>query len=305
MKNILILMSTFNGDKYITEQLNSILSQKNVNIHLLIRDDGSTDATLNILKKYKSQYPNKIYLIQCNNLGCKESFFNLIIFAAENFKGYDYYAFSDQDDVWLPNKIYAATTSLDSFNNELKLYYCKPQYVDQYLNYLTTNTVEAKGTLPEAFILAPALGCSMVFNEPVLKILSEACAKNINCLHDTLAYRLTLALGGKVIYDNYPHLLYRQHSLNVVGGVQSTKKRWKRRIGWFIKGNRYKSEVARDILKYFDNRISEEHKEILRFISSYHHSLYIKYKILSSKKFRSNKRFHNIMFSVAIIFNKI
>ena len=96
MNKILILMSTYNGEKYLSEQLNSLLLQENVNIKILIRDDGSTDNTHKILNFYSSNYPN-ISWYTGENKGPALSFMDLLFNAPES----DYYAFCDQDDVWL------------------------------------------------------------------------------------------------------------------------------------------------------------------------------------------------------------
>lgn len=93
---ITVLMSTYNGEKYLKEQLDSILNQEQVDLKLLIRDDGSTDGTVNILKEYENSHTN-IKWYSGLNLGCGKSFFQLVLDAPKS----DYYAFVDQDDVWV------------------------------------------------------------------------------------------------------------------------------------------------------------------------------------------------------------
>ena len=93
-------MSTYNGEKYIREQLDSILAQENVDVSILIRDDGSKDATLSILDEY-SKRDNLSYYVDSRNLGACNSFIDLIWHVSLD---YDYYALSDQDDFWLKDK---------------------------------------------------------------------------------------------------------------------------------------------------------------------------------------------------------
>ena len=95
-----VLMSTYNGEKYIREQIESILNQKKVKVHLLIRDDGSQDSTIEIVKEYANKYPN-VSVYAGKNIGIGNSFMELLRNAPEA----DYYAFADQDDVWLDGKL--------------------------------------------------------------------------------------------------------------------------------------------------------------------------------------------------------
>ena len=102
-----VLMSTYNGEKYLHEQINSILGQQGVEIHLLIRDDGSSDGTVEICKEYAKKY-NQITFYQGENLGVGKSFLDLLKHAPDA----DYYSFADQDDVWLEDKIIRAVTMI-------------------------------------------------------------------------------------------------------------------------------------------------------------------------------------------------
>lgn len=94
MYKVAVLLSTYNGSKYIKEQIDSILSQEGVNIDIYIRDDESTDETVNIIYEYKS---NNIFLTEGKNIGVGNSFMELLYSVPEI---YDYYAFADQDDIW-------------------------------------------------------------------------------------------------------------------------------------------------------------------------------------------------------------
>ena len=101
MHNIAVAMSTYNGELYIKEQINSILEQKNVKVELFVRDDGSKDKTLGILETYGEKW-NNIHFIKGENLGVGNSFMELLYSIGCE---YEYYAFADQDDVWLPDKL--------------------------------------------------------------------------------------------------------------------------------------------------------------------------------------------------------
>ena len=115
-------MSTYNGEKYIDEQIDSVLAQKNVRVDLLIRDDGSKDETVRIIKRYCEKFDN-IKFYEGPNLKPARSFLNLIETAELN---YDYYAFCDQDDVWHEDKLYQAIEKIGKKKDSQKpiLYYC-------------------------------------------------------------------------------------------------------------------------------------------------------------------------------------
>ena len=117
---VCVIMSTYNGEQYIRQQLASILEQTYKGIQVLIRDDGSSDKTVEILHEYQSRYPNIQYYTG-NNMGAAQSFYDLLKHVPMEA---DYIAFSDQDDVWLEGKVKAATSDLiHEMNNDLEIEY--------------------------------------------------------------------------------------------------------------------------------------------------------------------------------------
>lgn len=166
-----ILMSTYNGEKYLREQLDSILAQTNVNVHITIRDDGSSDGTADILDDYQEKYPNKITVYSKGNIrkGYAKSFIELLKLAIPDA---DYYAFADQDDVWLPEKCYVAAKKLEKCSNEVKLYVCAVKNCDAELNLLSVNQFnQSRVSLKSDFARHRFPGCAMVFSS-LLKDIS-------------------------------------------------------------------------------------------------------------------------------------
>ena len=102
---VTVLMSTYNGERFLKEQLDSILQQQDVDVRLCVRDDGSTDGTMDILL----EYADAIELTIGNNFGVGNSFMSMVYSA--NLES-DYYAFSDQDDIWMPDKLISAVDEL-------------------------------------------------------------------------------------------------------------------------------------------------------------------------------------------------
>lgn len=304
MNRILVMLSTYNGEKYLHEQLDSLLAQTGVDITILIRDDGSTDNTGNILQAYSQQYADKIIVDLADNIGCNGSFFALMKLAAEKYADYDYFAFSDQDDVWLSDKMYASAEALDAVDNGIKLYYCSPQLVDEKLTPIKACPLISRITLEEAFILQPCIGCSMVFSKEVLKKASIIDPAKVN-IHDAWVYKVCLALGGEVIYDPTPHILYRQHSSNAIGRTQGFKKKWKRRFKLFFDSECIRSGQAKLLLTTYGLEIPQKEKAVLSIIANYHNSLKKKGEIIFNENYSSHYWLHNLMFKIAIICGKL
>ena len=141
METVQILMSTYNGERYIREQIDSFLQQTYPLINILVRDDGSSDGTIAILEEYAEKYDNITYY-KGNNLGVIQSFLQLL---RDSDDAATYYAFADQDDVWLPEKIEKAIEMLEN-NTEtsMPLLYCSDVYVtDENLNVIKIDEKQA------------------------------------------------------------------------------------------------------------------------------------------------------------------
>lgn len=223
--SVMILLSTYNAQPYIREQLDSLLAQTRSDWQLVVRDDGSQDNTPAILQEYSGKYPQISYY-SGDNLGAKGSFFDLMKHVQK--ESFRYVAFCDQDDYWLPEKLERATTVLQLFSKKestgqtdmyggLPLLYCgKPQLTDKNLSPMEE---ELKRTIRPGFANALVenivTGCTTVINrsmyELVLKLFPDYCI-----MHDWWMY-LTASCFGQVLYDEAPMIYYRQHENNVMG----------------------------------------------------------------------------------------
>lgn len=217
MKNptVLVLMSTYNGERFLREQIDSILSQASVDVHLLVRDDGSTDHTCSILSEYASLYSN-IRWQSSQNVGFVRSFSALVNMALASEIPADYYAFADQDDIWMPHKLMTACSALSKKDAS------KP-------NLFTSNSMQIdadgkelepfhKGPVPKfrkgnVLVFGTEQGCSMVFNRKAMELYSE-CGPKITW-HDRWLYHICFFLGS-VTYDHLPLFYYRRHEHNAL-----------------------------------------------------------------------------------------
>lgn len=303
MKSFLVLMSTYNGEKFISEQLESIKEQKNVIVDLIIRDDGSSDNTVYLINKfiYDNNYP-KITLVSSVNCGLVKSFFELVNIAYVSEKKYDYYAFSDQDDYWLDNKLDAASSLLELLGqNKPVLYFSQTQRVDEKLNYLPTKKISIYKIFAESLMYHCATGCTEVFNFKLLEIVSESLTK-IPSMHDSYFYQVCLAVGGDIVFDERSYILYRQHSNNVIGGKEKFLKRWKRRLNQlFINHTNERLKNAEAILFNLGDKVTAQNKLIIEQVIVYRTSFIKAYKLLNNKEFRSKSFVHNLNFIISVL----
>lgn len=220
-EKVAILMSTYNGEKYLTEQIESIQKQTNNNWHLYIRDDGSTDKTPIILSEF-TKYDKRITFFNREhicNLGVVKSFMNLLA----NIDA-DFYMFADQDDVWKKDKIQRALTLIKK-EKYLEIPICLHTELQIVNNNLEIIELMKRGRVWsdfQHFLFGNCVtGCTVMINQ---KLKEKLRINSVNwdkvAMHDWWFAEIAAAFG-KVIYDSTPTILYRQHIDNVVGGSDS------------------------------------------------------------------------------------
>jgi glycosyltransferase involved in cell wall biosynthesis len=225
---VAILMGTMNGARFLSEQLDSLETQTHQNWVLIASDDGSTDDTINILKAYQAKWPaSKLSIKE----GPKQGFcVNFLSMACDpNIKA-DYYAFSDQDDVWLPAKLDVALQNITQNQEENIAYvYCgRTSYVNERLKKIGCSPLFSfPRTFRNALIQSIAGGNTMVFNQKTKELLEKVGIVD-HPSHDWWLYQLTTGAGGDVFYDPIPQVLYRQHRDALVGGNNSVGARLER-----------------------------------------------------------------------------
>lgn len=260
---IAILLATYNGKTFLPAQLDSIESQHHQNWFLVVSDDGSTDDTLAILIEYQARWPRNKMIIR---IGPREGFCkNFLSMACDVTIKADYYAFCDQDDVWLPTKLTIAIDKIhDNQNNNFPYLYCgRTTYVNEKLKKLGYSPLFS---FPRAFrnalIQSIAGGNTMVFNQKT-KVLLEKAGIVDHPSHDWWLYQLVTGAGGDVFYDPIPQVLYRQHRGALVGGTNSVSAKLER-ISMVFKGQfRRWSDQNIDVLTSSDFLLTNASKETL------------------------------------------
>lgn len=223
---IAILMSSYNGEKYIRQQIDSILSQSGAfQPELWVRDDGSTDGTRDILEDYAVQ--GKLRWYTGDNLKPAHSFLDLL----KHCPGYDYYAFADQDDVWQADKLSSSIQALEAFAGP-GLYFANAELADQDLNSMGRTVYRCSPALDFATLTCAGgiLGCTMVFNRQLAQLIQNAPMPGPIVMHDFYVAVVCALFGGQIVYDPAARMSYRQHGKNVVGVSRSKTDAIRNRI---------------------------------------------------------------------------
>ncbi len=265
MPKVIIMMSTYNGETYLAEQIESILNQTEKDFILKIHDDGSTDGTLEIIKAY-AQKDKRICIDNSGHKGYPKCFFDLMKDAGEA----KYYAFSDQDDVWLPEKIERAISFIDSEKCPA-LYGAHKKIVDSHLDEIGQDSTQQPGLLYAFLCHNELAGCTMVYNRKLQDILVQYIPIRKDFYHDSWIYKVALVCG-KVLIDKKATILYRQHNNNTVGATEKGLKRFIHSLENFdftfekYRNHPYSNGYVKEILKGYNRIISHDKKEVLETI---------------------------------------
>lgn len=295
MCNIIVLMSTYNGEKYLKKQIDSIISQT-IKVKLIVRDDGSKDKTQIILEKYKKQ--GKLDWYQGENIGFAKSFLTLL----KNAPKADFYAFADQDDYWLANKLEIAIKRMQK--ETVPCLYCSNvDVVDENLNYLPRvyyrKNIDINTNFESTLLANISPGCTMVFNSVLAKCINKYMPSKIK-YHDWWVALLG-ATFGKVIYDKNSYIKYRQHSGNVIGCKFKHDFKWTRNK-IMLKNNTVRWNFGipyfKELLSGYGNNLSNYQVQVLKDMINFSHS----YKARLRLFFNKNMSFKNLK---GLIYRKI
>lgn len=230
---IAILLCTYQGQQYLEEQLDSIADQTHHNWEIWASDDGSDDNTLTILEAYRQKWPKSRLTIQS---GPRNGFAaNFISLACNPDIQADFYAYSDQDDIWQKDKLARAAKWLESVPPDIPAMYCsRTLLVDADNNEIgLSKTVTKPPCFGNALAQIIGGGNTIMFNHAACQLLREAGPDLDVFTHDWWTYLVVTGSGGKVFYDPQPSLRYRQHDHNLMGMNNSWRARAKRiRMLW-------------------------------------------------------------------------
>lgn len=301
---VCVLMSTYNGELYIKEQIDSILCQKDVDVKLIVRDDGSTDSTCDILNEYRDKGLLEWYTGE--NMKPARSFMHMLLNAPEC----EYYSFADQDDIWYEDKLAAAVDAIsreETASPDSKvLYVCNKDIVDAEGRHLYHSEYKFRQAIGTAFMECYSSGCCMVMNAAMREYVSEHQPVKWQTLHDYWIYLLA-HLVGKVIFDNTPHMGYRLHGNNANGvGETGIMKKVKR---LFAKSGReaHASEIAQQLVQVCGADVKAADQAVLAKVIKSKHSLGTRMQMLLSPDFAlAGGDFKQKVYAkLKILFNKL
>lgn len=276
-----ILMATYNGERFLRPQLDSILQQSNQDWRLMIRDDCSTDETVEVIKEYQLLRPEQIRLIQAEQPSgsAQNNFFQLLQYSSA-----EYVMFADQDDVWLPQKI---QLTLDKMQQMVQQYGAETPLlvhtdlavVDSFLRILNPSLFQmhnmdaARNKLNNILVQNIVTGCTMMVNRSLLDVVTEIPKHAV--MHD-MWLALVAAAFGEIGFVDRATMLYRQHGQNVKGA------RNMKSISYTIQKLRRMKEIhaglleqyhqAREFLSLYEKLLKPEQKALLQVYGSLENS---------------------------------
>ena len=274
MSQIDILMATYNGASFVAEQIESIFSQDYANIHLIIRDDGSTDGTREILQSFEKKNPSRITLLpfeqrpECS-LGVNGNFSRLMDIATAN-----YIMFADQDDIWHKEKVsntfqkmmemeaaFSANapllihTDLTVVDSNLK------EIAPSFWKYINVNPT-CERTLNRLLAQPVVTGCTVMVNRA---LLNQAFPVPQHCVMYDFWLALVAAAFGQIGVIEKATMLYRQHNKNVVGAKKFWSLcHWKKQLNNLKTSETKKFEQGKELLKRYGDSLGHEQLETLR-----------------------------------------
>ncbi len=256
-----VLLSTYNGARYLPALLRSIVSQTYPGVILNIRDDGSTDGTCEILRGFAASRSN-VRIIPGTHLGPARSFFELL---RDVDSECHFFAFCDQDDVWLPHKLEDAVLALQqNCSQEPQIYCSGVEYVDSDLRHIGYSKPLRRLGFANALVENVATGCTQVMNRQARDLVVENMPAQL-LMHDWWCYLVVSALG-RVIHDPKPQVKYRQHAGNAMGAPKGLLHITKSRVTRLLRRGRRSLgfiEQAAEFHRIFKNKLKQEDRQML------------------------------------------
>lgn len=302
-EDVAILLATYNGGSFLKQQLNSFLEQSHPSWSVYASDDGSTDETLKILKDFEFSH-KKLEIQNGPRKGFAQNFMSLI--TNSNICA-DFYAFSDQDDVWCENKLSTAISFLKKVPDHIPAMYCsRSVLIDIANNKIGYSPLYKKTACFQNSLLQNiASGNTMVFNHKARVLLASLNNKSM-VAHDWSLYQIVTACGGIVYYDPEPMILYRQHSNNVIGNGMGPIRRFKN-FCCALNGRTAKwNDINMNLLFSLESELTPEAKKNISAIKKMRASgLFLRFNLYLTNKFYHQTLIGNLTNFFYVMLNKL
>lgn len=305
LPSVCVLLCHYNGSKYIREQLVSIKNQTGVDVHIKIYDDKSYSDQIRYLKGLRKSINFELHFNEFSNkLGASNNFRHALL-STDN--KYDYYSLSDQDDIWLPNKLVTAINAI-SEDTEPSMF-CSRTIIVNHDGCVTRGLSASQKRGPSfcnALTQNIAGGNTMLFNQLAFKKL-QASLKNIDeVIHDWWIYLFLTGIGANVTFSANPTVKYRQHSDNVIGANNSISSKAFR--VWALLQGRYKIWNQHNIKALEKNidKLTPENRRVLEcFKAASQENLFNRIKSFFSSGVYRQTRISTIALFIAVIIKKV
>jgi glycosyltransferase involved in cell wall biosynthesis len=303
---VCILLCTYNGARFLAQQLGSLEAQTHANWVVVASDDGSNDQTLAILLSYQAKWQQgKLVIKNGPQKGFCQNFLSL---ACDPEIKADYYAFCDQDDVWLPEKLAVALSTIDSNQRiGVPFLYCgRTTYVTEELKPCGSSPLFVfPPSFRNALVQSIAGGNTMVFNQSAKTLIEKAGTQNVPS-HDWWIYQLITGAEGEVYYDSLSQLLYRQHDGALIGGNGSFSAKMER--VWMLLQGRFQGWNTQNIkaLKEVSHLLTRNQLEILKLFEILRGAKFIdRFRLIEICGLYRQTRRGTFSLFLALIFNRV
>jgi glycosyltransferase involved in cell wall biosynthesis len=259
---VAVLLCTANGQAFLDQQLESIAGQSHRRLKLVISDDGSTDGTVSLIAQFAARHPQISVDIR---KGPQQGFSaNFMSIACDASIEADYFAFSDQDDIWLPQKIERALQWLNTVAPGVPSMYCgRTEAIDEQGQILGLSPLFAKQpSFKNAIVQSLAGGNTIVLNRAARDLVVSIGVLRV-VAHDWWFYQLISGVNGLVLYDPEPCVQYRQHASNIIGSNSGWGARWRRIKGLFVGRFQSWNEINVQALEIISARLTPENRAVL------------------------------------------
>ncbi len=289
---VVVLMSTYNGERFIEDQVFSILKQLPPEGLLMVRDDGSTDKTVEKILAFKDK---RILLERGENIGFGKSFLTLLNKAPIDAQ---MAMFSDQDDVWLDGKIQRAWECLSTSQEQATLYCSRQLIADEELKVLeSSEKMRHQPSFPNAIAENIVTGCTAAINNCAIQLMMRSGVPENVQFHDWWLY-LVISGHGVVIFDDRGLILYRQHECNYMGRGVGWIGRSLKKIQYLRKSNWTNALVGQiiDLKKYYWSSLPLQYRSIIdKYIEGAGKEVCVSWGFICCRHFLTRSVLHDIV----------
>jgi glycosyltransferase involved in cell wall biosynthesis len=297
------LLSTYNGGEFLADQIRSLSAQSYPATFITIRDDGSTDGTYQKVCEHVAGSAN-VKVIRGENLGAAASFLDLLASAGSEC---EYFAFADQDDIWMASKLENAVSQMTQTDSAEPTMYCSRQeYVDERLKHLGFSRIPRQIGFGNALVENIATGCTVVLNQEARRIIVERQPSRL-LMHDWWCY-LVVSAFGKVIYDERPSVKYRLHGQNAIGAPTHAGQKLLRGAIRFLNYRKDATTITDQALEFkhcFGDLLNEQNSSILEKFLGVRSNIWSRMTYSTQMGVWRQSRFDNLILRTMILIGRV